>query len=55
MSKRPSSDNHEGLSSKRSKQSNEESDIFDYTTQDPNEESFIGFQENEVNKVLIQV
>ena len=51
MSKRPSTDNHEGLANKKAKPSSEDSSAFDYLTQDSNDESFVGFQENEINKV----
>jgi hypothetical protein len=51
MSKRPSTDAQDGLANKRSKQSNEDTNAYDFSTQESVDESFVGFQENEIKKV----
>jgi len=52
MSKRPSTDATDGSINKRAKQSEDSSKTFDYSTQESVDESFVGFQDNEIKKVL---
>ena len=51
MSKRPSTDPQDGLANKRSKQSSEDTTAYDFSTQESMEDSFVGFQDNDIKKV----
>ena len=55
MSKRPSTDPQDGSITKRARQSNDDScNTYDFSTQESMDESFVGFQDNEIKKVFLK-